>query len=62
MIKQIPKTENGPSVHCNGKFTYIVSQNLNKMKFTLWKKLEDGYEKIATANSPLDLYEKIIWE
>lgn len=61
IIKNIPTSDDGPGVVCNGKFTYIVSHNLKKEKFTLWKKVEDGYERIAIADSPMILYDKIEW-
>lgn len=32
------------------------------MRFTLWKKIEEGYEQITTAKSPIDLDEKIPWD
>ena len=32
------------------------------MKFTLWKVMENGFVKIATANSPLDLDELVPWD
>lgn len=57
-IKKIPITENGPGVHITTKSgkVYIVSWNKERHKFTLWHKSESGYEKIAVANAPTDLY------
>lgn len=63
-VKKIPSSENGPGVSCttkNGQH-YQISQNLEKMKFTLWKVTENGFIKIATANSPLNLDDLIPWD
>lgn len=60
VVNQIPKSEDGYGV----KYTtesgneYVISHNTIKKRFTLWKSLEKGYEKIGTANSPIDLYKK----
>jgi len=63
IVKKIPSSENGPGVSCTTKngLNYQISQNLEKMKFTLWKVTENGFIKIATANSPLDLDDLIPW-
>lgn len=60
-VKKLPLSENGPGVVCNGKYVYIISQNLKKNKFTLWIQTEDGYEKITSADSPMKLYDKVEW-
>ncbi len=60
VVNQIPKSEDGYGV----KYTtesgneYVISHNKIKRRFTLWKSLEQGYEKLGTANSPIDLYKK----
>ena len=41
---------------------FQISQNTEKKKHTLWKIVAGGFEKIATANSPYDLYELIPWD
>ena len=63
-VKKIPASDNGPGVSCTtkGGNHYQISQNVEKMKFTLWKVVEGGFMKIATANSPLDLDEFIPWD
>lgn len=59
IVKQIPKTETGHGVHyITSTKEYVISNNPTKAKFTLWKKVENGYEKLGTADSPLDLYKK----
>lgn len=60
IVNQIPKSEDGYSVRYISEFgnEYIISQNTKKEKFTLWKILKNGYEKISTSNSPIDLYKK----
>ena len=64
IVKKIPSTENGPGVHCttsSGQIC-IISQCLEKGRFTLWRKVEDGFAQIAIAKSPLDLDDKIPWK
>ena len=61
-VKSIPSTETGRGVLCTtltGE-KYTISHNPLKMQFTLWKHVEDGFEKIATSNNPLD-FDKIIF-
>lgn len=60
-VKSIPSSETGHGVLCTTKSgdKYTISQNHSKMQFTLWKHIEDGFEKIATANNPLDFDEII---
>lgn len=64
IVKKFPPSENGPGVHCTTKTgqEYFITQCLEKMRFTLWRKAEDGYEQIDTAKSPLDLDDKIPWD
>ena len=67
IVKNIPSSETGSRVICFTKFgqsgdKYIISQNPLKMQFTLWKCVEDGFEKIATSNNPVTLDEKIPYE
>ena len=60
IVKQIPKSDNGHGVlytKLNGN-VYQISNNPIKKRFTLWKVLENGYEKISTSDNPLNLYEK----
>lgn len=62
--KNIPASENGAGVQCStrtGK-KFQISQNIEKMRFILWRVVDEGYEKIASANSPSDLYSIIPWE
>ena len=64
IVKSIPSSETGSRTAC---FTepnqsgdkYIISQNPLKAQFTLWKCLEDGFEKVATSNNPLEFDEII---
>ena len=41
---------------------YIITQNPIKEQLTLWKRLEDGFEKIKTSDNPLDFDDIIPWE
>ena len=61
IVKSIPSSETGSGVDCmNGK--YLITQNPLKEQFTLWKHLEDGFERIKTSNNPLDFDKIIPWE
>lgn len=64
VVKKFPSSENGPGVHCTTTTgqEYFITQCLEKMRFTLWHKIEDGYEQIATAESPLSLDDKVPWD
>lgn len=67
IVKNIPSSETGSRTACFTKSgqsgdKYIISQNPLKMQFTLWKCVDDGFEKIATSNSPVVLDEKIPYE
>lgn len=61
ILTQIPSSENGYGVHYTALSwqKYYISQNLDKRKHTLWKHVEGGYQRIAVADSPYDLYEEI---
>lgn len=61
IIKSIPSSETGHGAMCRtlSGDKYYISQNPLKMQFTLWKCIEEGYEKIATSNNPLDFDEMI---
>jgi hypothetical protein len=60
IVKAIPSSENGARVDCmNGK--YLITQNTLKVQFTLWKRLEDGFERIKTSENPLDFDKIIPW-
>ena len=61
VVKKLPLSDSGPGVVCNGKYVYIISQDLKKQRFTLWKKIDEGYEKIASSDSPMKLYDKVEW-
>ena len=55
---RIPTSETGPNVtHTTSSgIVYKVTQNKKKGQFTLWKKVDGGYEKMASRRSPVDLY------
>lgn len=64
IIKKLPASECGTGVLCktrSGK-QYQISQNPEKKKHTLWLIVDGGYEKLATGNSPYDLYSLIDWD
>lgn len=64
IVKKIPASENGTGVLCKTKSgkEYQISQNTDKGKHTLWRKVDGGFEKVATAGSPYDLYPMIDWD
>ena len=64
IVKSIPASDNGAGVLCITKSgqKYQISQNVEKMKFTLWKVMNKGFVKIKTASSPVDLYDFVSWE
>ena len=63
-VKRIPGTENGSGVRCmttSGR-EFLITQCLNTGTHTLWRTAADGYDKLASAKSPFDLYPMIPWE
>ena len=67
IVKSIPSTETGVRTACFTKQNksgdkYLITQNPIKEQFTLWKCLDDGFEKISTSDSPLDFDNIIPWE
>lgn len=60
IVKAIPSSETGNRTVClNGE--YLITQNPLKEQFTLWKCLEDGFERIKTSDNPLDFDKIIPW-
>ena len=64
IVKKLPATDYGPGVLCTKALgnRFQITQNPEKKKFTLWRILDGGFEKIAMANTPVDLYSKIAWD
>ena len=64
IVKNIPTSDNGAGVLCMTKSgqKYQISQNVEKMKFTLWKVVDKGFVKVRLANSPVDLYDLVPWD
>lgn len=63
IVKTIPSSETGIGVDCLAKSgdRYLITQNPLKEQFTLWKCLEDGFEKIKTSDNPLEFDKIISW-
>lgn len=63
IVKSIPTSENKVVVcftrQNDSGDKYYISHNQMKENFTLWKCLEDGFEKILTSSNPMD-FDKII--
>lgn len=64
IVKSIPASDNGAGVLCTTKSgqKFQISQNVEKMKFTLWKVVDKGFIKVKIANSPVDLYDCVPWD
>lgn len=64
IVKSIPASDNGAGVLCTTKSgqKFQISQNVEKMKFTLWKVVDKGFIKVKIANSPVDLYDFVHWD
>ncbi|MEH2933835.1 hypothetical protein [Acutalibacter sp. JLR.KK004] len=64
IVKSIPASDNGAGVLCTTKSgqKFQISQNVEKMKFTLWKVVDKGFIKVKIANSPVDLYDFVPWD
>lgn len=57
--RKLPSSESGHGVHYvskNGR-EYCVSHCPEKERFTLWRIVDDGYEKVKTASDPRELYQ-----
>ena len=60
IVKAIPSSETGTRVSClDGK--YLITQNPLKEQFTLWRCLDDGFERIKSSENPLDFDKVIPW-
>ena len=59
ILKAIPNSETGKVDCANGKL--IITENHLKEQFTLWKRLEDGFEKIKISDNPLEFDDVIDW-
>lgn len=64
IVKSFPASDNGAGVLCvtNSGQKYQISQNVERKKFTLWQVVNNGFIKVKTANSPVDLYDLIPWD
>lgn len=64
IVKKLPAADCGCGVLCrtrSGK-EYSISQNPEKHRHTLWRIVDGGYEKMASADSPYDLYPLVDWD
>lgn len=62
IVNQIPKSEDGYGVRYISESgnVYIISHNMKKERFTLWKEVKNSFEKISSADNPILLYKKCI--
>ena len=66
IVKTIPVSETGARTTCFTKMNstgerYLITENPLKAQFTLWKYVEDGFEKIKTSDNPLEFDKIIDW-
>ena len=65
-VKSLPSSDNGRGVLCRtvSEREFVISHNSvkEKLAFSLWEQTESGYEKIATGDSPDNLYPLIPWK
>ena len=66
-VKTIPTSETGSRTTCFTKPNssgekYLITENPLEERFTLWKCVEEGFEKIKTSNNPLKLNDVIPYE
>lgn len=59
VVKAIPNSETQKVECLNGEF--LITQNSLKEQFTLWKRLEDGFERVSTRDNPLGFDKIIPW-
>ena len=59
IVKIIPNSEDIKVECLNGRF--LVTHNSLKEQFTLWERLEDGFERVKTSDSPLTFDKTIPW-
>ncbi len=57
-VKNLPASESGHGVHyiAKSRKEYCVSSCPEKGRFTLWRIVAGGYEKMASADTPNVLY------
>lgn len=61
-LKKIPSgSKKWMTIRIDGD-TYTLISDLNRIKYTLLKELEDGYEKIGVSDNPSELENKYIWK
>lgn len=67
IVKTIPTSETGSRTYCFTKMNgsgekYIITENPLKAQFTLWKCVEEGFERVQTSDNPLDFDKTIRYE
>lgn len=66
IVKSIPNSEIEKAI-CFTKTNntgdkYLITENPLKEQFTLWKCIEEGFERVKTSDSPLDFDDVIPYE
>lgn len=67
IVKSIPVSETGSRTTCFTKSNdsgdrYLITENPLEARFTLWKCVEDGFERIKTSDNPRDFDDVIPYE
>ena len=67
IVKTIPASETGTRTTCftkpdNSGDKYLITQNPLKRQFTLWKCIEDGFERVKTSDNPMSFDDVIPYE
>ena len=67
IVRTIPASETGSRTTCFTKPNdlgdkYLITQNPLKRQFTLWKCIEDGFERIKTSDNPMSFDDVIPYE
>lgn len=61
IIKKLPQNQTAWLVIHNENDMYYITSSKSRDRYFLYKKLDSGFEKIATGTDPLDLEEKYVW-
>ena len=58
VVKRIPASENGRGSEYTARSgnKYLITKNVSKPLFYLWKVRKSGFEKLCQMESPYDMY------
>lgn len=63
-FKKLPISERGFGVRCvtRSERIFVISNCVDKDRFTLWEELDNGYRKLTDGNTPYELYSQVPWK